>query len=117
MPTQADLDAANVHTSIMEEAKFRALSINTLTGSQIALTKHSATGIRFLAASYAVRADRARLPDCARRHQGRARAEGLAALASPLSADAFYLPAVARSEVIVLNVVCNYERGAKKARR
>jgi hypothetical protein len=32
MPTQADLDAANVYTSIMEEAKFRALSINTLSG-------------------------------------------------------------------------------------
>ena len=36
MPTQADLDAANVYTSIMEEAKFRALSINTFTGSQSA---------------------------------------------------------------------------------
>jgi len=37
MPTQRDLDAARVYTSIMEEAKFRALSINTLTGSQITL--------------------------------------------------------------------------------
>ena len=37
MPTQADLDAARVYTSIMEEAKLRALSINTLTGAQIAL--------------------------------------------------------------------------------
>jgi hypothetical protein len=37
MPTQADLDAARVYTSIMEEAKFRALSINTLTGSGPAL--------------------------------------------------------------------------------
>lgn len=37
MATQADLDAAKVYTSIMEEAKFRAFSINTLTGSQIAL--------------------------------------------------------------------------------
>jgi hypothetical protein len=37
MPTQTDLDAAKVYTSIMEEAKFRALSINTLTRSQIAL--------------------------------------------------------------------------------
>jgi hypothetical protein len=37
MPTQADLDAANVYTSIMEEAKFRALSINTLTNSGYAL--------------------------------------------------------------------------------
>jgi hypothetical protein len=37
MPTQADLDAARVYTSIMEEAKFRALSINTLTGSGFAL--------------------------------------------------------------------------------
>jgi hypothetical protein len=37
MPTQADLDAANVYTSIMEEAKFRALSINTITNSQTAL--------------------------------------------------------------------------------
>jgi hypothetical protein len=37
MPTQADLNAANIYTSIMEEAKFRALSINTLTGSKIAL--------------------------------------------------------------------------------
>lgn len=37
MPTQANLDAAKVYTSIMEEAKFRALSINTLTGPQIAL--------------------------------------------------------------------------------
>jgi hypothetical protein len=37
MPTQADLDAANVYTSIMEEAMFRALSINTLTDSGYAL--------------------------------------------------------------------------------
>ncbi len=37
MPTQADLDAANVYTSIMEEAKFRALSINTLTNAGYAL--------------------------------------------------------------------------------
>jgi hypothetical protein len=37
MPTQADLDAANVYASIMEEAKFRALSINTLTGTDNAL--------------------------------------------------------------------------------
>lgn len=37
MPTQADLDAASVYTSIMEEAKFRALSVNTLTSSQIGL--------------------------------------------------------------------------------
>lgn len=37
MPTEADLDAARVYTSIMEEAKFRALSINTLTGIQSAL--------------------------------------------------------------------------------
>jgi hypothetical protein len=37
MPTQADLDAAKVYTSIMEEAKFRALSINTLTNSGYAL--------------------------------------------------------------------------------
>jgi hypothetical protein len=37
MPTEADLDAASVYTSVMEEAKFRALSVNTLTGSQIGL--------------------------------------------------------------------------------
>jgi hypothetical protein len=37
MPNQADLDAAAVYASIREEAKFRALSINALTGSQIAL--------------------------------------------------------------------------------
>src|SRR5256885_15775731 len=37
MPTQRDLDAARVYTSIMEEAKFRALSINTLTRSRIGL--------------------------------------------------------------------------------
>ncbi|WP_158819367.1 hypothetical protein [Granulicella sp. S156] len=37
MPTQADLDAAKVYTSIMEEAKVRALSINTLTNSGYAL--------------------------------------------------------------------------------
>jgi hypothetical protein len=37
MPTQADLDAANTYTSIMEEAKFRALSINTIAGAQSAL--------------------------------------------------------------------------------
>lgn len=37
MPTQADLDAANMYASIMSEAKFRALSINTLTGSDNAL--------------------------------------------------------------------------------
>jgi hypothetical protein len=37
MPTQEDLDAAGVYTSIMEEAKFRALSINTLTMSKIGL--------------------------------------------------------------------------------
>ena len=37
MPTQADLDAAKAYTSIMEEAKFRALSINTLTNSSYAL--------------------------------------------------------------------------------
>jgi hypothetical protein len=33
MPTQADLDAASVYSSIMEEAKLRALSINTITDS------------------------------------------------------------------------------------
>lgn len=37
MPTQADLDAINVYASIMEEAKLRVLSINTLTGSGSAL--------------------------------------------------------------------------------
>jgi hypothetical protein len=37
MPTQADLEAAKVYTSIMEEAKFRALSINTLTNRGYAL--------------------------------------------------------------------------------
>jgi len=37
MSTQDDLDAARVYASIMEEAKFRALSINTLTGTQTAL--------------------------------------------------------------------------------
>jgi hypothetical protein len=37
MPTQADLDASNLYASIMEEAKFRALSINTLTNSGLAL--------------------------------------------------------------------------------
>jgi hypothetical protein len=37
MPTQADLDAANIYTSIMEEAKFRALGINTLTGPNLTL--------------------------------------------------------------------------------
>jgi hypothetical protein len=37
MPAQADLDAAKVYASIMEEAKFRALSMNTITGLQIAL--------------------------------------------------------------------------------
>jgi hypothetical protein len=37
MPTQADLDATIVYASIMEEAKFRALSINTFTGSGYAL--------------------------------------------------------------------------------
>ncbi len=33
MPAQADLDAANVYSSIMEEAKFCALSINMFTDS------------------------------------------------------------------------------------
>ncbi len=33
MATQADLDASRLYGSIMEEAKFRALSINTITGS------------------------------------------------------------------------------------
>jgi hypothetical protein len=33
MPTQADLDAANLYASIIEERKFRALSINTITSS------------------------------------------------------------------------------------
>jgi len=33
MPTQADLEAARTYTSIMEEAKLRARSINTLTNS------------------------------------------------------------------------------------
>jgi hypothetical protein len=37
MPTRADLDAAKHYTPIMAEAKFRALSINTLTGSGLAL--------------------------------------------------------------------------------
>lgn len=37
MPTQADLDATKIYTSVMEEAKFRALSINTITSGQIAL--------------------------------------------------------------------------------
>jgi hypothetical protein len=37
MATQADLDAAQVYTAIMEEAKFRALSINTLTVPGLAL--------------------------------------------------------------------------------
>lgn len=37
MPSQADLDASNVYASIMEEAKFRALSINTLTNTPITL--------------------------------------------------------------------------------
>ena len=37
MPTQADLDAASVYSSIMEEAKFRALSINTITSSGVGL--------------------------------------------------------------------------------
>jgi hypothetical protein len=37
MPTPADHNAATVYTSIMEEAKFRALSINTLTGTNVAL--------------------------------------------------------------------------------
>src|ERR1700692_4768881 len=38
MPTQNDLDAARVYASVMEEAKFRALSIHTLTCSQIPLS-------------------------------------------------------------------------------
>src|SRR5664279_3384166 len=37
MATQADLDAASLYSSIMEEAKFRALSINTVTGSAVGL--------------------------------------------------------------------------------
>jgi hypothetical protein len=37
MPTQADLDAASAYSSIMEEAKLRALSINTVTGSSVEL--------------------------------------------------------------------------------
>jgi hypothetical protein len=37
VPTQADLDAARVYTSIMGEAKFRALSINTITSSAVGL--------------------------------------------------------------------------------
>ena len=37
MATQTDLDAAQVYTAIMEEAKFRALSINTLTVPGLAL--------------------------------------------------------------------------------
>lgn len=37
MATQADLDAASVYSSIMEEAKFRALSINAITSSQLGL--------------------------------------------------------------------------------
>jgi hypothetical protein len=37
MPTQADLDAASAYSSIMEEAKLRALSINTITGSSVGL--------------------------------------------------------------------------------
>jgi len=37
MPTQADLDAAKIYSSIMEEAKFRALNMNTFTNSKIAL--------------------------------------------------------------------------------
>src|SRR5262249_47008743 len=37
MPTQRDLDAARVYASIMEEAKVRALSINTVRQSQLAL--------------------------------------------------------------------------------
>jgi hypothetical protein len=37
MPTQADLDAAGAYSSIMEEAKLRALSINTITSSSVRL--------------------------------------------------------------------------------
>lgn len=37
MPTHPDLQTANLYASIMEEAKLRALSINTLTGSGLAL--------------------------------------------------------------------------------
>lgn len=37
MATQADMDAASLYSSIMEEAKFRALSINTVTGSAVGL--------------------------------------------------------------------------------
>jgi hypothetical protein len=37
MPKKADQEAAELYTSIMEEAKFRALSINTITSSQIGL--------------------------------------------------------------------------------
>jgi hypothetical protein len=37
MPTQADLAAAHAYSAIMEEAKLRALSINTLTTSGCAL--------------------------------------------------------------------------------
>ena len=37
MPTQADNDAAGLYASIMEEAKLRVLSINTLTNSGLAL--------------------------------------------------------------------------------
>src|SRR6202008_4028128 len=35
MATQSDLDAANAYSAIMEEAKLRALSINTITGSSL----------------------------------------------------------------------------------
>jgi hypothetical protein len=37
VPTQADLDAASAYSSIMEEAKLRALSINTITGAPVGL--------------------------------------------------------------------------------
>ncbi len=37
MPTQADLDAANVYAAIMEEAKLRALSINMFSGAGYAI--------------------------------------------------------------------------------
>ena len=37
MATQADLNAAQLYTAIMEEAKSRALSINTVTGPGLAL--------------------------------------------------------------------------------
>jgi hypothetical protein len=37
MPTPEDLDAGRAYSAIMEEAKLRALSINTITGSSLGL--------------------------------------------------------------------------------